>query len=65
LGIDTGQHWHGALEDFIVQAHANSGQVLLPVDDIGLPRGRLKHMVDGAQTTDTPNSSRMNSMTPR
>ena len=37
--IDPGQHGRGALEDLVMQAHPNAGQVLLLVDDAGLPRG--------------------------
>ena len=47
-GIDAGQHGRGALEDLIVQAHPNAGQVLLPVDDAGLQGGRLEHVADAA-----------------
>jgi hypothetical protein len=47
-GIDASEHGRGALEDLVVQTHPNAGQVLLPVDDAGLPRGRLKHVVDAA-----------------
>ena len=48
-GIDAGQHGRGALEDLIVQAHANAGQVLVLVDRARLPRGRLEHVVDGSR----------------
>jgi len=48
-GIDAGQHRRGTLEDLVVQADANVGQVLVAVDRAGLPRGRLKHIVDAAQ----------------
>jgi len=40
-GIDAGQHGRGTLEDLVVQAHPNAGQVLVVVDDARLPRGRL------------------------
>jgi hypothetical protein len=50
LGIDPGQHRHCALEELIVQAHTNGGEVRFMVDDIRCPRGRLKHLVDGAHT---------------
>jgi hypothetical protein len=33
-----------------VQADANAGQVLVLVDRARLPRGRLEHIVDAAQT---------------
>jgi len=49
LGIDTGQHGRGALEDLVVQAHTNARQVLVVVDRARLPRGRLEHVVDAAQ----------------
>ncbi len=49
LGIDAGQHGRGTLEDLIVQAHPNAGQVLVVVDRARLPRGRLEHVVDAAQ----------------
>jgi len=48
LGIDAGQHGRGALEDLVVQTHANAGQVLALVDRARLPRGRLEHAVDAA-----------------
>jgi len=47
--IDAGQHGHGTLEDLVMQAHPNAGQVLLPVDDARLQRGRLQHVVNSAQ----------------
>jgi hypothetical protein len=59
--IDPGQHRHYALEEPIVQAHVNGGQVRLA----RCPRGRLKHLADGAHTDRYASSSRMNSMTPR
>jgi hypothetical protein len=46
--IDTGQHRHRALEDLIMQAHTDAGQVLVVVDDLGLLRGRLQHVMNGA-----------------
>jgi hypothetical protein len=48
VGIDASQHGLSTMEDLIVQAHPNAGQVLLTVDDASLMRGRLKHIVDGA-----------------
>jgi hypothetical protein len=50
LGTDAGQHRHGALEQFIVQAHANGGQVLLAVDDSRFLRSRPQDVVDAAHT---------------
>jgi len=47
--IDAGQHGRGALEELVVQANANAGQVLALVDRARLPRGRLEHVVDAAQ----------------
>jgi len=47
--IDAGQHRRGALEDLVVQAHTNAGQVLVAVDRARLSRGRLEHVVDAAQ----------------
>jgi hypothetical protein len=49
-GIDAGQHRHRSLEEIIMKAHTNGGQVLLVVDDVRFPRGGLKHLVDGAHT---------------
>jgi len=48
VGIDTGQHRLSIVEDLIVQADADAGQVLLTVDDVSLLGCRLKHIVDGA-----------------
>jgi hypothetical protein len=50
LGTDAGQHWHGGLEEFVVQADPNSGQILLPVDDSRFLRSRLQYVVDAAHT---------------
>jgi hypothetical protein len=47
--IDAGQHRRGALEDLVVQAHPDAGQVLVAVDHARLPRDRLEHVVDAAQ----------------
>lgn len=49
LGIDAGQHWPRALEDLVVQAHPNAGQVLLTVERARLLRGPLLHVVNLAQ----------------
>ncbi|MGI4945705.1 MAG: hypothetical protein ACRYHQ_34955 [Janthinobacterium lividum] len=46
--IDAGQHGRGTLEDLVVQAHPNAGQVLVVVDRACLPCGRLEHVVDAA-----------------
>ena len=42
------KHRHRALEDLIMQAHTDAGQVLVVVDDLGLLRGRLQHVMNGA-----------------
>jgi len=64
--IDPGQHGRGTLEDLIVQAHPNAGQVLVAVNRARLPRGRLEHVVETQPTlTGTPSRSRRNSTTPR
>lgn len=47
-GVDTGKHWLAALEYFVVQADTNCRQVLIAVDDAGLLRSRLMHVVNGA-----------------
>jgi hypothetical protein len=49
-GTDAGQHRHGALEEFVVQAHANGRQVLLLVEDSRCLRSRLQYLVDAANT---------------
>jgi tRNA(Arg) A34 adenosine deaminase TadA len=46
-GIDAGQNRCRALEYLVVQAHANTRQVLGVVDKARLPRGRLKRIVHG------------------
>src|SRR3954469_24962808 len=48
VGIDAGQYGLSTVEDLIVQADADAGQVLLTVDDASLLGCRLKHIVDGA-----------------
>ena len=48
MSIDTGQHGLSTVEDLIVQADTDAGQVLLTVDDASLLGCRLKHIVDGA-----------------
>jgi hypothetical protein len=47
--IDAGQHGRPSLEDLVVQTHANARQVLAFIDNVRLSRGRLKHIVNGAQ----------------
>jgi hypothetical protein len=49
-GIDAGQHRRRPLKDLVMQAHANARQVLVMVDEAGLPRDRLKQVVNGAHT---------------
>jgi len=49
LGLQRLASRRGALEDLVVQAHANAGQVLALVDRARLPRGRLEHVMDAAQ----------------
>ena len=38
LGVDTGEHWMGPRDDFVVQADSDWRQVDAAVDGIGLPR---------------------------
>jgi hypothetical protein len=63
-GIDAGQHRHCALEDLIVQARTNAGQVLAAVDDTRLLRGQLEHAMNGTDTDGHAQQVR-NSTTPR
>jgi hypothetical protein len=49
-GIDAGQHGLSIVEDLIVQAHTNAGQVLVAVENAGFLRDELKHLVDGTDT---------------
>jgi hypothetical protein len=49
-GIDAGQHRLSIVEDLIVQAHTNAGQVLVALEDAGFLRDELKHLVDGTDT---------------
>jgi hypothetical protein len=46
--INAGQHWHRTLEDLIMQAYPNAGQVLVVVDDTRLAGSRLEHLMNGA-----------------
>jgi hypothetical protein len=48
LGADAGQNRLSAVEKLIVQPGANARQVLRAVDHAGLLRGRVEHVVDGA-----------------
>jgi hypothetical protein len=59
-GFDAGRHGLSIVEDLIVQAHTNAGQVLVAVENAGFLRDELKHLVDGM-----PSKSRRNSTTPR
>jgi hypothetical protein len=64
--IDAGEHRRRALENLVVQTHANPREVLLAVDRPGLLRGPVQHFVNAAHAdTVTPSRSRMNSITPR
>jgi hypothetical protein len=47
-GIDAGQHRHGTLKNFILQADANLGQILRAVDRCRFPGGALEPVVDRA-----------------
>jgi hypothetical protein len=38
------------VEDLIMQAHTNAGQVLVAVEGAGFLRDELKHLVDGTDT---------------
>ena len=49
-GTDAGQHRHCALEEFVVQADPNSGQILIPVDDSRFRRSRLEYVVGAVHT---------------
>ncbi len=48
-GIDACQHGRGTLEDLVMQAHPNAGQLLVVVDRARLPCRRPEHVVDAAQ----------------
>ncbi len=49
-GINAGQNRCRALEDLVVQADANTRQILPVVDNARLPRGGLKRVVHGTHT---------------
>jgi hypothetical protein len=53
-GIDAGQHRHGALKDFVVQAYADARQVLCAIDRAGLLRSPFQHLVNSADADGDP-----------
>src|SRR5450631_2960065 len=46
--IDASQHRHGTLEDFVVQANTNCGQILGTIDGARFPSRGLEPVVDRA-----------------